>query len=72
LLAIVGVVNVPIIYYSVQWWNTLHQGASVSLTRAPSIEATMWTGMVLMVLAFWSYSIAAALVRVRCIILERE
>jgi len=71
-LAIVGVVNIPIIYYSVQWWNTLHQGASVSLTRAPSMAATMLTGMVLMALAFWAYSIAAALVRVRCIILERR
>ena len=72
LLAIVGVINIPIIYYSVQWWNTLHQGASVSLTRAPSMAATMLTGMVLMALAFWAYSIAAALVRVRCIILERQ
>jgi len=71
-LAIVGVVNIPIIYYSVQWWNTLHQGASVSLTRAPSMAATMLTGMILMALAFWFYSIAAALMRVRCIILERE
>jgi len=72
LLAIVGVVNVPIIYYSVQWWNTLHQGASVSLTRAPSMATTMLTGMLLMALAFWLYSIAAALMRVRCIIRERE
>jgi heme exporter protein C len=72
LLAIVGVVNIPIIYYSVQWWNTLHQGASVSLTRAPSMAAAMLTGMVLMALAFWAYSIAVALVRVRCIILERR
>ena len=72
LLAIVGVVNVPIIYYSVQWWNTLHQGASVSLTRAPSMATTMLTGMLLMALAFWAYSIAAALTRVRCIIRERE
>jgi heme exporter protein C len=71
-LAIVGVVNVPIIYYSVQWWNTLHQGASVSLTRAPSMAATMLTGMLLMALAFWAYSIAASLTRVRCIIRERE
>jgi heme exporter protein C len=67
-LAIVGVVNIPIIYYSVQWWNTLHQGASVSLTRAPSMAATMLTGMLLMALAFWLYSIAVALVRVRCLI----
>ena len=72
LLAIVGAVNVPIIYYSVQWWNTLHQGASVSLTRAPSMAATMFAGMMLMVVAFWLYSIAVAMVRVRCIILERQ
>jgi heme exporter protein C len=71
-LAIVGAVNVPIIYYSVQWWNTLHQGASVSLTRAPSMAVTMLTGMLLMALAFWLYSIAVALVRVRCMIMERE
>ena len=67
-LALVGVVNIPIIYFSVQWWNTLHQGASVSLTRAPTMAATMFTGMLLMALAFWMYSIAAALLRVRCII----
>jgi heme exporter protein C len=72
LLALVGVVNVPIIYYSVQWWNTLHQGASVSLTRAPSMAATMLTGMLVMALAFWMYSIAVALVRVRCLIMENE
>jgi heme exporter protein C len=72
LLAIVGAVNVPIIYYSVQWWNTLHQGASVSLTRAPSMASSMLTGMLLMALAFWAYSIAASLTRVRCIIRERE
>ena len=72
LLAIVGAVNVPIIYYSVQWWNTLHQGASVSFTKAPSMAATMFLGMMLMALAFWLYSIAVAMVRVRCIIRERE
>jgi heme exporter protein C len=71
-LAIVGAVNVPIIYYSVQWWNTLHQGASVSLTKAPSMAKTMLAGMLLMALAFWLYSIAVALFRVRCIIRERE
>jgi heme exporter protein C len=70
LLAIVGVVNIPIIYFSVQWWNTLHQGASVSFTRAPSMAATMFTGMLLMALAFWMYSIAVTMVRVRCEIVE--
>jgi heme exporter protein C len=70
LLAIVGVVNVPIIYFSVKWWNTLHQGASVSLTRAPSMAATMLTGMLVMALAFWLYSIAVSLIRLRCMIRE--
>ncbi|HEY5898051.1 MAG TPA: heme ABC transporter permease [Burkholderiales bacterium] len=69
-LAIVGVVNVPIIYYSVNWWNTLHQGASVSLTRAPTMAKTMLVGMLLMALCFWMYSIAVALWRVRCEITE--
>ena len=70
-LAIVGVVNIPIIYFSVQWWNTLHQGASVSLKSAPTMAASMFTGMILMAFAFWMYSVAVALVRVRCIIRER-
>ena len=72
ILALVGVVNVPIIYFSVQWWNTLHQGASVSMTRSPSMAATMLLGMLLMALAAWMYSIATTLARLRKIILERE
>ena len=72
LLLLVGVVNIPIIYYSVQWWNTLHQGASVSLTKAPSMAMTMLTGMLLVALGFWMYSIAVAMVRVRCEIRETE
>ena len=72
ILAIVGVVNVPIIYFSVRWWNTLHQGASVSLTKSPSMAQTMLTAMLLMALAFWMYAIAVALARVRNILLERE
>jgi heme exporter protein C len=71
-LALVGVVNIPIIYFSVKWWNTLHQGASVSLTKAPTMATTMLTGMLLMALGFWMYSIAVSLARVRSIILERE
>jgi heme exporter protein C len=72
ILAIVGVVNVPIIYFSVRWWSTLHQGASVSLTQAPAMAQAMLWGMLLMALAFWMYSVAVALARVRTIILERE
>jgi heme exporter protein C len=72
ILALVGVVNVPIIYFSVKWWNTLHQGASVSLTKAPAMAQTMLWGMLLMTLCFWMYSIAVGLMRVRTLILERE
>ena len=71
-LALLGAVNVPIIYFSVQWWSTLHQGASVSLTRAPAMAATMLLGMLLMALAAWMYSIAVTLARLRNIITERE
>ena len=71
-LAMVGVVNVPIIYFSVKWWNTLHQGASISIGKAPSMAATMLLGMLVMALAFWAYCIAVTLVRVRTILLERE
>jgi len=72
LLNLVGVINVPIIYFSVKWWNTLHQGASVSLTRAPSMAQVMLWGMLIMVLAAWMYTIAVALARARTLILERE
>jgi heme exporter protein C len=68
----VGVVNIPIIYFSVKWWNTLHQGASISLTKSPTMAATMLTGMAVMAFGFWFYSIAATLMRARCIMLERE
>lgn len=71
-LALVGILNIPIIYFSVQWWNTLHQGASVSLTKAPSMATPMLIGMLLMVFACWMYAAAVALARVRCIIVERE
>src|SRR3954467_1277656 len=71
-IALVGVVNVPIIYFSVKWWNTLHQGASVSLTRSPTMAQTMLLGMLIMALAFWAYCIAVSLKRLRLIILERE
>jgi heme exporter protein C len=72
LLNLVGVINVPIIYFSVKWWNTLHQGSSVSLTRAPSMAHIMLWGMLIMALAAWMYAIAVALVRARSLILERE
>lgn len=71
-LALVGVVNVPIIYFSVKWWNTLHQGASVSVSAAPTMAKPMLAGMLIMTLAFWAYAIAVTLARVRILIRERE
>jgi len=71
LLAIVGSVNVPIIYYSVQWWNTLHQGATIKMTGT-SMHIAMQQAMFIMLVACWLYAIAVALARVRSIILERE
>jgi heme exporter protein C len=71
-LALVGVVNVPIIYFSVKWWNTLHQGASVGAGSSATMASSMKYGMLLMALALWMYCIAVILVRVRAIILERE
>jgi heme exporter protein C len=72
LLAIVGVINLPIIYFSVKWWNTLHQGASVSPTMAPKMATIMLYTMLIMAIAFWMYTIAVVLMRARRIILERE
>jgi heme exporter protein C len=71
LLALIGLVNLPIIYFSVHWWNTLHQGSSVKLTGT-TMHVAMLTGMLLMAFAFWMYSIGTALTRVRAVILERE
>ena len=72
LLALVGVVNVPIIYFSVKWWNTLHQGATVSATAAPKMAHAMLLAMLIMSFAAWFYAIAVSLHRVRSIIIERE
>jgi heme exporter protein C len=72
LLAVVGSVNVPIIYFSVKWWNTLHQGASVSLTAAPKMATTMLTAMLIMTFAFWAYAFAVVFTRTRARLLERD
>ena len=72
LLALVGAVNVPIIYFSVRWWNTLHQGSTISMTAAPKMVSTMLTAMLLMTLSFWAYSFAVVFTRARAIVLEQE
>src|SRR5258706_1002405 len=69
LLAIVGVVNIPIIYNSVPLWNTLHQGASVSLKRSPTMAAPMLSYIMVLVPASWFYRIDAAIGHFCCVIL---
>jgi heme exporter protein C len=71
-LALVGVVNIPIIYFSVQWWNTLHQGSSIKFRGGSTMEATMMTAMFVMAIGFWAYTFSVSLQRLRCIVLERE
>ena len=72
LVAVVGSVNVPIIYFSVKWWNTLHQGATITLTTAPKMASSMLVAMLLMTLAFWAYAFAVVFTRSRAIVLERD
>jgi heme exporter protein C len=69
---LVGSVNVPVIYFSVRWWNTLHQGATVSLASAPKMADSMLAAMLLCTLACWAHAGAVVLTRTRAIALERE
>ncbi len=72
ILAIVGVVNIPIIHYSVYWWHTLHQPASLTLTSQPKIYITMLIPLIIMSFAFLFFYLTMLLVRVRTEILIRE
>ena len=72
LVAVIGAANVPVIYFSVRWWNTLHQGASVSLSAAPKLASPMLVAMLLMTFAFWAYAFAVVFTRARAVVLERE
>ncbi|MEN0106075.1 MAG: heme ABC transporter permease [Pseudomonas sp.] len=71
-LALVGVVNIPIIKYSVEWWNTLHQGATFKITERPAMPAEMWVPLLLMVLGFYCFFGAVLLMRMRLEVLKRE
>jgi heme exporter protein C len=72
LLVLVGSINIPIIYFSVKWWNTLHQASTIGVASAPKMHAMMAAAVAVMVLACWMYAIAVALIRVRQIIADRE
>ncbi|PKM31551.1 MAG: heme ABC transporter permease [Gammaproteobacteria bacterium HGW-Gammaproteobacteria-11] len=71
-LAIVGVVNIPIIKYSVDWWNTLHQPATFKITEKPAMPIEMWFPLLLMVLGFYALFTVSLLMRMRVTVLQRE
>ena len=71
LFAIVGVVNIPIIHYSVEWWHTLHQGPTVTKLSAPSIHVSMLVPLLLMAVSFKLFYVTVLLHRARCGVLER-
>jgi heme exporter protein C len=71
-LALVGVINLPIIHFSVEWWNTLHQGATVTKLDAPSIDTRMLIPLLVMFFGFQLYYFAVMLLRVRNELLDTE
>lgn len=72
ILALVGVVNIPIIHYSVEWWNTLHQPASITKFDKPSMDSSMLVPLLIMAISFKLYYGAVVLMRARAEIVERE
>lgn len=72
LLAVVGVINLPIIHFSVEWWNTLHQGASITKFAKPSIDPSMLWPLLISILAFMVMLLAITCLRLRTAILVNE
>ena len=63
IIGIIGLFNLPIIKYSVDWWNTLHQPSSITLTSAPSIHYTMLIPLIIMLFGMIIYSLIIFLMR---------
>ena len=72
MLAIIGSINLPIVKFSVDWWNTLHQPASILRTGGVSIDESMLTPLVLMTLSFHCYFISIVILRAKLILKERK
>ncbi len=71
-LVLVGVINLPVIHYSVEWWNTLHQPASVARIDGPRIHSSILIPLLVMMGAFKLFFISVVLLRMRSDILENE
>ncbi|PJG82888.1 heme ABC transporter permease [Caviibacterium pharyngocola] len=72
ILSIVGVINIPIIHFSVEWWNTLHQGASITKFEKPSIATPMLMPLILTIFGFMALTIWLTLVRYRTELLKED
>lgn len=72
ILSIIGAVNLPIIKYSVQWWNTLHQGSTFSLTEAPKMSTDMWMPLLMMIIGSYLLVATLAIYRTNTLILYRD
>ena len=72
IITILGIINVPIIKYSVDWWNTLHQPGSFSVTEKPAMPSEMWLPLLVMALGFYCFAAFVVLLRMRAEILQRE
>ncbi|MEG9861826.1 MAG: heme ABC transporter permease [Parvularculales bacterium] len=72
ILAMVGVLNLPIIHYSVEWWNTLHQPASVLRAEGPAIHSSLLIPLLVMALAFASFFVSVLIMRMRSEIMQRR
>ncbi|PJC88241.1 heme ABC transporter permease [Vibrio sp. HA2012] len=72
ILAIVGVINLPIIHFSVEWWNTLHQGATITKFEKPSMSGSMLWPLIINIVGFLFFTIVVTLIRFRNELLLRE
>ena len=72
ILVLVGVVNLPIIKYSVEWWNTLHQPASLKLTEKPTMPSSMWIPLFINIIGYYIVAAYLVLGSMRTILVERE
>lgn len=72
ILTLVGVVNLPIIKFSVNWWNTLHQPATFTLTEKPAMPPEMWLPLLIMVIGFYAFFALVLMMRLRVELLNRE
>ncbi|UNU74000.1 heme ABC transporter permease CcmC [Moraxella nasovis] len=72
ILSVVGAVNLPIIKYSVEWWNTLHQGATFTVTNTPKMSATMWVPLLIVMLGMYFLAAALAIYRTNSLALAYD